>query len=124
MADFDISAAIKDELGRYTDTVREGILQAADTCSKGLKKDLTTTSPRRRGKYAGTWKIKKSLDRVAGTVEHTVYNSDHYQRTHLLEHGHRKRGGSGSVRAIPHIAPAEQKWVQEFQNQVEEVLKA
>ena len=41
---------------------------------------------------------------------------------HLLEHGHAKRGG-GRVRAIPHIAPAEQTGIEELEKEIAKALE-
>ena len=40
---------------------------------------------------------------------------------HLLENGHAKRGG-GRVRAIPHIAPAEQMGIEQLESDITKAL--
>ena len=42
---------------------------------------------------------------------------------HLLEHGHAKCGG-GRVKAIPHIAPAEEAAEEELMKDIERGLKS
>lgn len=55
-------------------------------------------------------------------LSQTVYSPNRYMLAHLLEKGHAKRGG-GRVRAIPHIAPAEQAGIALFESLIEQALK-
>lgn len=70
------------------------------------------------GAYAGSWANKETQKTVL-TVKKVVYNEEHYRLTHLLEHGHLVRNGTGRigsgkkdrVDAYPHIGPVND-WVQ------------
>jgi hypothetical protein len=57
----------------------------------------------------------------SASIEVTVYSPSRYMLAHLLEHGHAKRGG-GRVRAIPHIAPAEDHAAEEIERELERAL--
>jgi hypothetical protein len=113
----DLAREVTNTIRTYTKKVEEGLekakIEVADNTVKRLKKsgDFEDKS----GKYRKSWTRKK-----VGTAQ-VVYNK-RYQLTHLLEHGHAKRGG-GRVRAYPHIAPAEEEAIKEFTEKVEKVIK-
>ena len=77
--------------------------------------------------YAPSWTYEnRKVNRFR--TEATVYNSEHYRLTHLLEFGHIGKNGkrtdaTWSVQAYPHIAPVNDKVqeeiVTEFRKRVE-----
>lgn len=69
------------------------------------------------GKYASGWTSQVETNRY-GTVV-TIYNK-YPGLPHLLENGHAKRGG-GRVQGRTHIAPVEEKMVNEFIEGVEKL---
>lgn len=90
-------------LNEYTDEVVEALEETKVNLAKEGTKRIKQRSPKRTGKYAKSWSYKKYSGKTI------IYNRKHYQLTHLLEKGHRKRGGKGNVAAIPHIAKVERE---------------
>lgn len=84
-----------------TDVLKKEIREAGKTA----KKQIEQTAPRKTGRYAKSWTVRKTAE-TSNSLAVTVHSKNRYMLTHLLENGHAKRGG-GRVRAIPHIAPAE-----------------
>lgn len=97
-----LAAEINRCLEEYTDEVVDALEETKENLAKEAVKTLKQTSPKREGEYSKSWGKTKKGKKVI------VHNKKHYQRTHLLEKGHAKRGG-GRVAAIPHIAPVEKE---------------
>ena len=99
-----LDSAIKGILEEYQEDVTEKVKEVLPKVGKDTVKELKQTSPKKTGRYAKGWKTKVEEGRLGSVV--TVYNSDRYQMTHLLEKGHASRNG-GRVSGRPHIKPAE-----------------
>lgn len=113
-----LSKAVMDGLEEYAGAVADDIKAAAKRVADDCAKELKATSPVKTGKYAKGWKVKKAFENGV-MARYTVYNATDYQLTHLLEKGHAKRTG-GRTAAIPHIAPAEQKAIEEMEKKGKE----
>jgi hypothetical protein len=108
-------------LAEYSEDVIDGIDQASEKITKDAVRELKSKSPKKTGKYAGGW-TQKTVKRYGETNSHIIYNKSKPQLTHLLEHGHAKRGG-GRVEGKSHIRPVEEQVIQEFSAEVERVIK-
>ena len=114
---------IKDILNDYSIDVQEGIEEAAKEVSKKGANKLKTTKnvyTVRTGKYNKGWRVKTEKGR--GYINCTIHNSTDWQLTHLLENGHITRNGS-KTRSFVHIAPVEKECINEYEKEVEKVIK-
>ena len=99
-----------------TDVMKDCVKKAGNT----VKKETQAGAPVRTGKYKKSWAVKRQRE-TSSTLEVVVHSRNRYQLTHLLEKGHAKRGG-GRVKAVPHIAPAEEKGVRELEEGIKRGL--
>jgi len=97
--------------------VSRAIDEAARETAKAMVADLRQTSPKDTGEYAKGWTRRKE-----SPGSYRVYNKTKPQLTHILEHGHAKRGG-GRVEGRPHIKPAEDRHAPEFEKKVQQILE-
>ncbi len=117
-----LAAEIAKGLAEYSQDVVEKVNISSEKVSKAAVKQLKETSPKRYGKYAKSWAVKTEPE-VGQPDKRIVHvKAPHYRLTHLLEHGHAKKGG-GRVEGKPHIRPAEEMVIQEFVAEVEEAIK-
>lgn len=108
MKDLDIESALGDIFDAYTKTAAEAVEASMQEVAKDAVSKLKATSPKHTGNYAKGWRAKVQK---GSTLQKTIiiHNANAPQLTHLLEHGHVKRGGKGRVAAIPHISPVEEE---------------
>lgn len=105
-----------EQLKKYGRLLENQIDVQAKETAQELVADLKKSSPKRTGKYAKGWRIKKS------GKTYIVHNATNYQLTHLLEYGHAKRSG-GRTGSKVHIRPAEEKAVNSFLNALERMIE-
>lgn len=110
---------ISDLLNDYVAAVNKDVDEAARETAEEACATLKATSPVRKGKYKRGWKMKK----LSGS--YVIYNT-HYQLTHLLEHGHdivSHGQKKGRTKAQPHVKPAKEKALQDFENKIKEKIE-
>ena len=117
-----MAAEIAKGLADYSQDVVEKVNISSEKIGKEAVKQLRQTSPKKTGKYAKSWTM--STEKEIGQPHKRIIHAKapHYRLTHLLEHGHAKRGG-GRVEGKPHIRPAEEMVIREFMAEVEEAIK-
>jgi len=113
---------IAKELAKYSQEVVEKVNISSEKIGKEAVKQLRQTSPKKTGKYAKSWTM--TTERAVGQPHRRIVHAKtpHYRLTHLLEHGHAKRGG-GRVEGRPHIRPAEEMVIETFVKEVEEAIE-
>ena len=116
-----LTKEVMDGLEEYAELAVDVMKKEIQETGKVVKKQIEQTAPRKSGRYAKSWAVKKTAE-SSNSLEVTVHSRNRYMLTHLLENGHAKRGG-GRVRAIPHIAPAEELGAQELEKRIERALK-
>ena len=123
MPKYDSITDIVDILDEYSSDVQEGISNAAQTLANQAANELKATNNTykiRTGKYNKGWRVNTQKGR--GVINCTVHNATNWQLTHLLENGHITRNG-GRTRAFVHIKPVEDKYVNQYTKDVENIIK-
>ena len=116
-----LAEAVNKELEDYSKLTAVSMKAAVTKAGNSVRKDIGANAPVKSGRYAKSWRTKKTKE-SSTKLEVTVYSPTRYMLAHLLEHGHAKRGG-GRVKAIPHIAPAEEAAEEQLMKDIEHLLK-
>lgn len=117
----DLASQIANVLSKYTGQVSMEVEVAALAVAKELLVRIKSAAPRKTGDYRKKMRLK--------TVKTSRYNKKHiwhvaapeYRLTHLLENGHATKSGS-VVPGTPHIKPAEEWAVAEFEKRVKKAI--
>ena len=118
----ELADAVSEQLEEYSKLTAETVKTAVTKAGNSVKNDIAANAPERTGRYARSWRTKKTKE-TSTELEVTVYSPSRYMLAHLLEHGHAKRNG-GRVRAIPHIAPAQEAAEEQLMNDIERGLRS
>ena len=116
----DFATAVKKILDDYQNDVNRNLGELVKKLGQKGAKEVKNQSGQfgGTGKYAKGWTSQYEESRLSETA--TIYN-----RTaglpHLLENGHAKRGG-GRVAGRSHIAPVEEKLIEEFTKAIEGIV--
>ena len=115
-----MAEAVMEGLLEYAELAADVMKDCVKKAGNTVKKETQAGAPVRTGKYKKSWAVKRQRE-TSNTLEVVVHSRNRYQLTHLLEKGHAKRGG-GRVRAVPHIAPAEEKGIRELEEGIKRGL--
>ena len=115
-----LADAVMEELVEYSKLAGETMKKAVTKAGQTVRKEIQAGAPVRTGKYAKSWTAKRTKE-SSTRLEVTVYSPSRYMLAHLLEHGHAKRNG-GRTRAFPHIAPAEEKGIEQLERDIRKGL--
>lgn len=108
------------KMERYAPSVKLKIERLAISLGKEGVETLKKTSPKRTGKYAKNWKIKKVEGDAFTKI--VIYNTNS-RLPHLLEKGHGVWNKAGSrTKAQVHIKPVEDEIQDKFTKGVEDIL--
>ena len=99
-----LAEAVNEQLEEYNKLSAEVVKAAVTKAGNAVKKDIGANAPGKTGRYAKSWRTKKTKE------------------SSTEQHGHAKRNG-GRVRAIPHIAPAEGAAEEQLMADIERGLK-
>lgn len=119
-----LADAIMDAMLEYTEAVEEAIPHIVDSTADAMVKEIRAAAPKRTGRYAKGWTVRRLGERTRSKEGYAklVCNPKRYSIAHLVEYGHAKRGG-GRVAGKPHIRPACDKLLPEFEKKIEEAVK-
>ena len=113
--------AINDYLELYVEDIGEAVEETSNNIGKEARDELRLTSPKKTGRYAKGWTVKKDRkNKNYYTIK--IHNKTDYQLTHLLEFSHAIRNG-GRTKAIPHIRPIEQKYKEQFEQNLKDKIR-
>lgn len=124
----DLAAEVARQLEIFQGATDEIVEAAVDNVARRTVQTLKATSPKGpSGDYARSWRqdqIKRGRHQYAQVIH---ASGGEYRLTHLLEKPHRianKYGKYGTTSGEPHIAPAEEQAIAEFEAEIRRGVEA
>ena len=116
-----LAEAVIEGLIDYVDLTTDEMKRCVKVAGKTVNDEIKKEAPVKSKRYRNSWTVRKTKE-SSTTLELTVHSKTRYQLSHLLEHGHAKRGG-GRVAGKAHIAPAEKRGEEELIQNIERWLQ-
>lgn len=116
-----LADAVMSNLAKYSDLAADEMKQAVKRAGTTVRKEIQANAPKNTRAYAKSWTVK-NVRESSNALEIVVHSKNRYQLAHLLEFGHAKRGG-GRVPGRAHIAPAEEKGIQQLEEDIKRGLR-
>ena len=114
-----LAEAVNEQLEEYNKLSAEVVKTAVTKAGNAVKKDIGANAPVKTGRYAKSWRTKKTKE-SSTELEVTVYSPSRYMLAHLLERqgpGHPPyRSGPGGCRgaAFGRYRKGPEKWMREM----------
>lgn len=117
------NAALGKELEAYHRGVTEGVNNAGRKAVEELVRKTKATAPKKNGRFRKNISFKEEPTGTGGGRKFIWYvKAPLHRLTHLLVHGHAKKGG-GRVDGDPFLHNALDQVLPDYENEVEEALK-
>ena len=119
-----IGDAMKQAFKKFGTVTTDDVSVAAKYAAKEALQTLRDTTPykSRTGKYKRSFTAETAYRDTYSYGMRIGARGPYYRLTHLLEKGHRLRGGSGKTRSYPHIAPAQEAADKAFEEKIKELI--
>ena len=122
----ELASAIEKELTLQQKTSTEAVKKAAEESAREIREDIKEHAPVGKGPKSGTyrksWRTRKT-EETPTSISYVIHaGPSGYRLAHLLEFGHAKRGG-GRTSEQPHIKPAEERGIRQFEEKIRRDLR-
>ena len=121
----ELAGEVNTILEQFKETTETALKDATDMAVKDIVTQLKEKSPKQPGggEYAKSWAATPNqVKKGQAGYGRIVYNKKHYRLTHLLEYGHALWQG-GRTNAHPHIKPAEEAGIADFERRLLEGIE-
>lgn len=119
----DLAAAIEQELTTYHRSAIAKVNAAGEKAVKTLVKKTKETAPKDTGNFSRAITHKVAENKATGDKRFVWgVKAPHHRLTHLLVHGHAKKGG-GRVKGDPFLENALAEVLPAYETAVEEAIK-